>query len=498
MNNDNPLGNVLVVDDDNTSRLKMVLAVQTLGHNVEATANGKEALALLEQKPFDLVLLDIVMPEMDGFEMLQIMKSTSPLSDIPVIVISALDNEMDSVVKAIELGAEDFLPKTFDRVLLRARVNSCIEKKKRRDLEIDYFNNVELLTKAAAVLETGKFNPSFLGIQSVTNRDDPLGKLARVFSDMAREIYERERKLNHQVLTLKSVLLLFTVGAIFGLGVPLSRMASDIEAHPFGLTLWVNIITFCICLCIVYYRGTFPRIDSSAIKYFFIWGIITGSGQVLLFWVAQHLQASLISIILVTEGFIVFAFAAAMGTEKPKIKRLIGLAAGFLGVMIIIFSGESFSGVSNWLWLLVALSIPANYAVEDILIATNMPSDWDPVAAVGFLSLLVALILLPITFIANDFIPLDLAIGKLEFVVILVALKTLIGTILMVRLITTAGAVFGSQVGYVMTFAGIAWSLLLLNESLSTAAWIALGIMIVGLILVEPKEQAEEQPQIDT
>ncbi|MDH3690554.1 MAG: response regulator [Gammaproteobacteria bacterium] len=488
---------VLVVDDDKTAQLKMAMAVEALGYGVETVGGGKAALELLRKDSFDLVLLDIVMPEMDGFEVLKSMKSDPGLRDIPVIVISALDSEMDSVVKAIELGAEDFLPKSFERVLLKARVNTCIEKKRRRDLEIQYLNHVGNLTDAAAVLETGKFNPAYLGLETVISRQDALGKLARVFSDMAQQIYERERRLNQQVRTLKGVLLLFAVGAIFGLGVPLTRLASELEAHPFGLTLWVNIFAFCIGLSIAFYRGSVPRIDRPAIRFFLVWGVISAVGEVFLFWVAQHLQASTISIILVTEGFIVFAFAAMMRMEHPKAKRLVGLGAGFVGIIIMIISSESFIGVGSWVWILLALIVPASYAMEDIIIAAKMPEDWDITAAVGLASLAASLMLLPISIVLDDFIPLSFRMGKLEVVVILLAIITIIGTVLMVRLITTAGAVFGSQSGYVLTFSGIAWSMLLLNETLPLIAWIALGIMMIGSILVEPKEEAEEKPNIE-
>ena len=95
-------------------------------------ANGVEALERLRSGTFDLVLLDILMPEMDGYQVLQHMKADPKLREIPVIVISS-SRGAGSVVACIELGAEDYLPKTFDPMLLRARVNSSLEKKRLRD-----------------------------------------------------------------------------------------------------------------------------------------------------------------------------------------------------------------------------------------------------------------------------------------------------------------------------------------------------------------------------
>ncbi|NKB76747.1 MAG: response regulator [Gammaproteobacteria bacterium] len=125
-------GDILVVDDHGTNRLKMSLAAKNLGHTVDTAVNGIDAMEKIRTHGFDLILLDLLMPEMDGFEVLAEMKKNPDFQSIPVIVISAVE-EMESVIKAIELGAEDYLPKAFDPVLLKARVNSCLEKKRLRD-----------------------------------------------------------------------------------------------------------------------------------------------------------------------------------------------------------------------------------------------------------------------------------------------------------------------------------------------------------------------------
>ncbi|PYJ65303.1 MAG: adenylate/guanylate cyclase domain-containing response regulator, partial [Verrucomicrobia bacterium] len=103
--------------------------------------NGCEALEMIKEQPFDLVLLDIMMPEMDGYQVLRQLKSDPTLREIPVIVLSAL-GEIESVVKCIEMGAEDYLPKPFDPVLLRARVSACLEKKRLRDREVRYLGEL--------------------------------------------------------------------------------------------------------------------------------------------------------------------------------------------------------------------------------------------------------------------------------------------------------------------------------------------------------------------
>ncbi|MCB0194395.1 MAG: SpoIIE family protein phosphatase [Anaerolineae bacterium] len=125
-------GRILVVDDYKINRLKISMAVKNLGHSTILAENGRIALDILQNQPVDLVLLDILMPEIDGYQVLTEMKSRRELRDIPVIVISAQE-ELLSIIKAIELGAEDYLPKTFDPILLKARINACLEKKRLRD-----------------------------------------------------------------------------------------------------------------------------------------------------------------------------------------------------------------------------------------------------------------------------------------------------------------------------------------------------------------------------
>lgn len=127
-------GRVLVVDDNEVNRDLLTRRVQRMGHTVSVAADGRQAIALMQQEPFDLVLLDIMMPIMNGYEVLEYLKAEPTLCHIPVIVVSALD-DLESVVKCIELGAEDYLTKPFNKVLLKARINNCLEKKRLRDQE---------------------------------------------------------------------------------------------------------------------------------------------------------------------------------------------------------------------------------------------------------------------------------------------------------------------------------------------------------------------------
>lgn len=127
-------GHILVIDDNASNRDLLTRQLARDGHAVEAAASGPEGLALLESRSFDLVLLDVMMPEMSGFEVLSKLKLDPRSVEIPVIMISALD-EMDSIVRCIEAGAVDYLPKPFAPALLRARIRASLENKLLRDRE---------------------------------------------------------------------------------------------------------------------------------------------------------------------------------------------------------------------------------------------------------------------------------------------------------------------------------------------------------------------------
>lgn len=128
----NKISLVLVVDDNSSNRDLLCSMLKREGYQGQGAASAKEALELLEQEEYDLILLDLIMPEMNGYELLEHLKVSLKWRRIPVLMISG-DNELDSAIRCIEMGAEDFLQKPFNRVLLNARIGACIEKKQLMD-----------------------------------------------------------------------------------------------------------------------------------------------------------------------------------------------------------------------------------------------------------------------------------------------------------------------------------------------------------------------------
>jgi class 3 adenylate cyclase len=135
-------GSILVVDDIEANRDLLSRRLTRDGHRVVSVDGGQRALQALAEEEFDLVLLDLIMPDINGFDVLVRMKADERLRRVPVIMITALA-ETESAVRCIEAGAEDYLPKPFDPILLRARINACLHKKRWRDREQRYLRRIE-------------------------------------------------------------------------------------------------------------------------------------------------------------------------------------------------------------------------------------------------------------------------------------------------------------------------------------------------------------------
>ena len=147
-------GTILIADDNRVNRLLLARGLEGEGHTVAFAEHGAEALDLLRGQRFDLMLLDVLMPELDGYGVLEELQHDPHLRDIPVIVTSALD-ELDSVVRCLEMGAEDYLTKPVNPVLLNARINSSLEKKRLRDQQRELISKFATKEVAQDLLTSG-------------------------------------------------------------------------------------------------------------------------------------------------------------------------------------------------------------------------------------------------------------------------------------------------------------------------------------------------------
>jgi DNA-binding NtrC family response regulator len=180
-------GSILIVDDNAANRDLLSRQLRRQGHDVTTAEDGRQALELMRANPFDLLLLDIMMPEMDGYEVLEHLKSDATLEDVPVVVISALE-EMESVAQCIRMGAEDYLLKPFNPVLLEARIRTCLEKKRLRELS----EALELrhLKEGVQIIAESRVMQNVLSTVRAVSRS-PVSVLLRGESGTGKEVIAR-------------------------------------------------------------------------------------------------------------------------------------------------------------------------------------------------------------------------------------------------------------------------------------------------------------------
>jgi class 3 adenylate cyclase len=218
-------GHILIVDDNKMNRLLLGRHLEQLGHQLAFAENGRQALEVLRARQFDLVILDIEMPELDGFQVLQQLAGDPELKNIPVIMASSLD-ELDSVVKCIELGAEDYLHKPVNPVLLKARISSSLEKKRLQDRQRELIRKFATDQVADELLSTG-FS---LGGKLVT--------ATAMFCDIRSFTTIVESQPPAQVIELLSDYYALMMDAIGGEHGIVNQMVGDGLMAIFGAPLW--------------------------------------------------------------------------------------------------------------------------------------------------------------------------------------------------------------------------------------------------------------------
>ena len=205
-----PKARLLVVDDNEDNRYTLVMRLEIEGYsNIAIAEDGEQALELLGSHDFDLVLLDVMMPKVDGYQVLEQLKADGRLHDIPVVMISAL-NEIDSVVRCIELGAVDYLSKPFNPVLLKARVGASLEKKRLRDEVRAHLARIEEELESARQLQMSMVPTTFP--QPTVRRPIEIFAMMEPAREVGGDLYD--------FYDFDDGTLCFLVGDVSGKGVP--------------------------------------------------------------------------------------------------------------------------------------------------------------------------------------------------------------------------------------------------------------------------------------
>ncbi|MGF6227233.1 adenylate cyclase [Inquilinus ginsengisoli] len=232
-----PAAAILIVDDDEMNRYTLARRLRREGYqDLTEAADGLTALALLRSHPFDLVLLDVMMPGMNGYEVLRTLKSDPALRGIPVIMISALD-AVDGAVRCIELGAEDYLPKPFNPTLLRARVGASLDKKRLRDQEAAHLDQIRREQERSERLLHAILPPGAISELKATDRVAPrrYENVAVLFCDIIDFTAYCDRNPPEQVVAELQGLVEAFEGIVAGHGLEKIKTIGDALMATAGL-----------------------------------------------------------------------------------------------------------------------------------------------------------------------------------------------------------------------------------------------------------------------
>ncbi len=401
---------MLVLDDRTAHASSLAQAVASLGHDVRTVPDQQAAMALLERMTFDLVLLGALLPVADTTQMIRWMKAGGGLSHVPVILIHASADNLEGIASAIAVGADDLLTMPSETVVLRTRIDASIERKRLRDVELRYIEQVQLLAEAARRIEAGNFDPRRLEFPELAARADGLGRLARVFASLAAQAGERDRSL--QIASARSersqhltglALVMFAAALWATVGVASRLLPRELavpdEVYGFARTIVAGPVL--LLLAFVFKRGSSALPRSGAWGGFLVFGVCCAIFQVCLFRSFSLLGVTITVFLTVClPPVLAVVWTMIRGTERISRHVLSALAMAAVGV--VAFGGDDAHGgkvfdVTAGLGLSVIAS--AAFVVMSHA-ARSLAPDHSPLMIAGLGLVIAAVVLAPVTLVA--------------------------------------------------------------------------------------------------
>jgi drug/metabolite transporter (DMT)-like permease len=294
-------------------------------------------------------------------------------------------------------------------------------------------------------------------------------------------------------LILISALVL--VAAIWALTFPLTKIAVLGGYRNFGIIFWSSTITIVVLGVIVALRGLVVPLHSAAqVRYFFVAFLGTILPSAASYTAAEHLPAGVISVCMPMIPLLSLPLAISLGLDSATPGRLLGLALGLTGVLLITLPDASLPDPAQGAYVLLAMLAVLFYAIEGVGLGRMGRAGLDPIQLLLGASIVSAIVTLPIAMATGTFIIPVLPLNKAEIAVIFSGLANTVAYVGFVWMIGSGGAVFASQVAYLVTGFGVIWSMILLGESYSIWIWSALIVIIAGLFLTQPKPKPAPMP----
>lgn len=290
---------------------------------------------------------------------------------------------------------------------------------------------------------------------------------------------------------LRATAVLIALGIIWGLTIPLTKIAVSTGHRPLGLIFWQLVFVTISLSMISIVRRVMPIVNRRTLRYFVViallGSIIPNSFSYLS---APQLPAGVLGIIIASVPMFSLAIALVLRLERASTMRIAGVLLGGAAVVLLFAPETSLPDPGKAPFVLIALIAPFCYGAEGNYVATRAPPSMDPATTLLGASALGVVIALPLAVSTDSWIDLSEPWGNAEWALLLSSLCHVIAYTGYIWLVGMTGAVFASQVAYIVTVSAVLLSSLILGESYSGWVWSAMGLMIVGLVLVQPRGEA--------
>lgn len=285
--------------------------------------------------------------------------------------------------------------------------------------------------------------------------------------------------------------VLFVIGISWALTLPLTKIAVSTGHGAFGLMLWQLVVGASVMSLINLVRGRALPMHAGALRTYLaialIGAIIPNSFS---YTAAAHLPGGVMAIVMSMIPMLAFPIALLLVLDRFELRRLMGLILGLIAVLVIILPGADMSGSIPVLWVLALMVACLCYGFEGNFIAKWGTGGCDPLEVLWGATLVGTVLVLPLVWLSGQWIPLQLGVAE-QAQITLSALSVLAYSGY-VWLVGRAGPVFAVQVSYIVTIFGVFWSALILSERYSETIWLSLVLMLVGMVLVQPRARAKE------
>ena len=287
-------------------------------------------------------------------------------------------------------------------------------------------------------------------------------------------------------------LILIILGLGWGLSFTLGKIAITAGGTPIGLTFWQSLFSGLILLAYVFFRHRkiiIPKIMFLPI--FIITFLSVVIPNIIFYACIEHLDAGVLSISVSVIPLFTYLIAMGLRMDRFKIRRVLGLITGFCALLILILPENSLPDKRDIPWVLLALNCALCYALENIYIDRLALQNFGPIRLVCAVSFVSAIITFLLSLVMDQFFMLQPTNLYLFISTLGLGFISATAYSIFIYLIGRAGSVFSSQVGYLVTFFGVVWGIIILGESHSVFVWLSLAMIMLGIFLVQPKQTSQ-------